>query len=196
MNAIPANFKRADASELYWAAACGFGPKGFTVRQLFERSETFAVRSVRHWIERMVECGVIAVIERRDVKPRGQLVYAVARPTKKAPPNPYSTHGRQQQHLWTAMRTLSTFSLGELAAAASTDEVVVSRLTAFNYVRFLTQANVLIVVRSARRKTLDSGLYRLRKAADTGPLAPSVVGARLMFDRNTGIPLSMTAARS
>lgn len=189
MIAFRANFKRPAASELYWKAACGFGPKGFTVRQLFERSDTFDIRGVRRWVASMVERGVIEIIERRDVKPRGQFVYAVARPTKKAPSNVDTHHGRQQQHLWTAMRTLATFSLGELAAAASTDEIVISRLTAFNYVRFLSRANVLMVVRPARRKTSDSGLYRLRKSADTGPLAPSVVSPQLMFDRNTGKPI-------
>ncbi|MGD0640263.1 MAG: hypothetical protein ABSC22_05900 [Roseiarcus sp.] len=182
--------------EHYWKAACDFGPNGFTARELLGCTNGVSRTTVRIWIREMVERGLLVVIERRDVKPRGQLVYAVARPTRNAPIDPEVRHGRVQRQMWTAMRNLTTFTVAELAAAASTDEVAVSRHSAADYVRRLAGVGVLTIVRQTRANNLNSGMWRLKKSANTGPLAPRQIEVAVMIDRNTGKPLGNAEARS
>ncbi len=182
--------------EHYWKAAADFGAKGFTARELLGCANGVSRATVRAWISEMVERGALVVVERRDVSPRGQLVYAVARASKKAPVDPDTRHGRIQRHLWTAMRNLTTFSIAELAAAASTDEVEIARHTAADYVRRLALVGALTIVRPTRANSRNSGLWRLKKSADTGPLAPRQVVAKFMVDRNTGKPLGTAEAVS
>ena len=173
----------------YWKMACDFGPKGFTARELLGFTNGATRGSVRGWIKEMVERGELVIIERRDVKPRGQHVYAVAHVKRKLPVDHDVKHGRVQRHLWTAMRNLTTFTIGELATAASTDDVVISRHSAADFVRRLAQAGALTVVRPTRFNNLNSGLWRLKTSANTGPLAPRQVTATFLIDRNTGKPL-------
>jgi hypothetical protein len=178
----------------YWKAACDFGPKGFTVGELFWATNAKTRGVLSEWIKAMVARGLIALIEKRDVKPRGQFVYAVVRSTSKVPIDPDIKHGRVARHLWTAMRGLPMFTVGELAAAASTDEVVISHKSASDYVRKLELAGALVVVREAKRKSLNSGVYRLKRSADTGPLAPREIRAKVLVDRNTGRPIGQAEA--
>jgi hypothetical protein len=195
MSAISLKLNLPRGPEHYWQAACEFGPKGFTARELLGCTNGVNRTTVRIWIREMVERGALVVIERRDVKPRGQIVYAVARPTKKAPVDPDVKHGRVQRHLWTAMRNLTTFTIAELATAASTDDVVISRHSAADFVRRLSQAGALTVVRQTRANNLNSGQWRLRRSANTGPLAPRQVTATFLIDRHTGKPLGGAEAR-
>jgi hypothetical protein len=195
MSALVFKLNLPRGPEHYWKAACDFGPKGFTVSELFWATNARTRGVVSEWINKMVALGHIALIEKRDVKPRGQFVYAVTRPTTKAPVDPDIKHGRIARHLWTAMRNLPMFTVGELAAAASTDDVVISRKSASDYVRMLELAGALVVVREAKRKSLNSGVYRLKKSADTGPLAPREISAKVLIDRNTGKALGAAEAR-
>lgn len=196
MNMIALKLALPRGPEHYWKAACDFGPEGFTARELLGCTNGVSRTTVRIWIAEMIERGALVVIERRDVKPRGQLVYAVARQTKKAPIDPEVKHGRIQRQLWTAMRNLTTFSIAELAAAASTDDVSISRHSAADYVRRLTLAGALTIVRPTRANNLNSGLWRLKKSADTGPLAPRQITMSVMIDRNTGKALGTAEAVS
>lgn len=194
MNAISLKLNLPRGPEHYWKAACDFGPRGFTARELLGCTNGVNRNVMRGWIKDMVERGALVIIERRDVRPRGQLVYCVARPTRKAPVDPEVTHGRVQRQMWTAMRTLATFSIAELAVAASTDDVVISRHSAADYVRRLTLAGALSIVRPTRANNLNSGLWRLKRSADTGPLAPRQITVSFMIDRNTGKPLGTAEA--
>jgi len=196
MNTIVVKMHLPRGPEHYWKAACDFGATGFTARELLGCTNGVSRATVRTWIDEMVSRGALVVIERRDVKPRGQIVYAVARSTKRAPLDPDVKHGRIQQQLWTAMRTLSAFSIAELAAAASTDEVEISRHSAADYVRRLNLAGALFVIRPTKANNRNSGQWRLRRGANTGPLAPRQVSASFMFDRNTGNPLGIAEALS
>jgi hypothetical protein len=193
MTAIALKVNLPRGPEHYWRAACDFGPSGFTARELLGCTNGVSRATIRFWIDDMVKLGALVVIDRRDVKPRGQLVYAVAEAKRKAPA-PETRHGCIQRHLWTAMRNLSTFTIAELAAAASTDEVSIDRHTAADYVRRLAQAGALTVARSTRANNLNSGVWRLKAAADTGPLAPRQVKAKFMVDGNTGEPLGIAEA--
>jgi len=195
MNTLVVNLALPRGRDHYWKVACEHGAKGFTARELLGQTSGVTRGMVRGWIKEMVERGELVIVERRDVQPRGQLVYAVARVTRKEPIDPDVKHGRVQRHLWTAMRNLTTFTIAELATAASTDDVVISRHSAADFVRRLAQVGALTTVRPTRANNLNSGLWRLKRSANTGPLAPRQVTATFMIDRNTGKALGSAEAR-
>jgi hypothetical protein len=91
--------------------------------------------------------------------------------------------------MWTAMRALAQFSVAELAVSASTEERCVSRRAAHLFVQRLVQADALEVMtapRKARGRPLGAtaGVYRLKRASNTGPLAPKLCNAHFVFDSN------------
>lgn len=180
--------------EHYWKMAKSFGAKGFTLEQLAGCTNGVAYSTVKHWLYDMVALGAIKHIgeTKSSAKLRAK-IYAVAIRYFKAPVQRRHDYqgkrGRIQQQVWTAMRTLQTFRLAELAASASTEECPVKLRTAEEYVRRLTRAGVLIPVEPYRRGAPGArggraGVWRLKKSADTGPLAPKVFNATIVFDAN------------
>ncbi len=181
--------------EHYWKVARSYGAKGFTLGELAGCTNGVAWATVKSWLYAMVKQGAIKEIgARKSSIGLPAKIYAVAIKAAKAPvqrrPEYAGTRGRAQQQLWTAMRTLGTFSVAELAASASTPEVQVRPRTAEEYLRRLTKAGVLIVVEPYRKGApgapgARAGTWRLRRSADTGPLAPRVFNASIVFDANT-----------
>lgn len=182
--------------EHYWSVAKKFGAKGFTLGELAGCTNGVAYSTVKNWLYDMLKVGAIKTIGARKGPVGGavQNLYAVALKAMKAPVQRRSDYqgvrGKTQQQVWTAMRTLGTFSLVELTAAASTPEHPVKPRTAEEYVRRLTNAGVLAVVEPyAKGKPgatgARAGTWRLVKRADTGPLAPKVFNASIVFDANT-----------
>jgi hypothetical protein len=170
--------------DYYLKMARAFGAEGFTANELFACTTGVASSTVSSWVAESAKAGGLVVIAKR----RGASVYAVAG----LPPHE-ATAARTRRHLWTAMRTLSTFSLAELVAAASTDELAVSRRAALAYVRRLTIVGALIPLRPQTKRGVTH--YRLRPSADTGPLAPRDISAQTLIDRNTGKPIGGAEAR-
>lgn len=180
--------------EHYWKVAREFGATGFTLSDLAGCTNGVARSTVKHWIGDMVAAGVLKVVgARKAIAGRDAHVYAVAIKAAKAPVQRRADYtgerGRIQQQLWTAMRTLGQFGIRELAAAASTDDLAIKPRTAEEYVRRLTRAGVLIVVEPyAKGKPgatgARAGVWRLKKSADTGPRAPKVFKATIVFDAN------------
>ena len=108
---------------------------------------------------------------------RGGLFQVNQRP-KAAPPN-----RPEQEHLWTAMRALKSFTVNELCYAATTDTQKIPRPFARRYVERLVEAGYL----SPGKPTGDdkSLVYRLKPGMSNGPLAPVVIRMVAVFDRNT-----------
>lgn len=181
--------------EHYWSVAKKFGPKGFTLGELAGCTNGVAYSTVKSWLCAMLRQGAIKTIGgRKSAMGQPANLYAVAVKSAKAPvqrrPDYQGSRGRVQQQLWTAMRTLGTFSLVELAAAASTQERPVKLRTAEEYVRRLTNAGVVAVVEPYAKgrpgaSGARAGTWRLVKRADTGPLAPKIFNASIVFDANT-----------
>jgi hypothetical protein len=84
--------------------------------------------------------------------------------------------------MWTAMRVLKTFTYVDVALHASTDAHPVSVVAAKSYVVVLARAGFFRELRAAKPGT--PALHRL--ARDTGPKAPAITRAKVVFDRNTG----------
>jgi hypothetical protein len=181
--------------DLCWAAACERGEPGFTMNELHAQvAVVSSVRPavVRAWIEDMLHIGALVAVDRQTIKYRRRTLYAVPA-TRRGASAPETTRERIERHLWTAMRGLATFSTAELAAAASTDELRIDRHTAADYIRRLADAGAVIDARP-RREGVNSGTWRLRKIADTGPLPPRVVKLKVLADANTGKPIGQAEA--
>lgn len=184
--------------EHYWKMARSFGAAGFTLEQLAGCTNGVAYSTVKHWVYDMVKIGAIRVVgERKSSIGLPAKIYAVAIRAAKAPVQRRSEYqgvrGRLQQQMWTAMRTLGAFRLVELALCASTEEFPVKLRTAEGYVRCLTRAGLLIPVvpykrgGNGRGVGAKAGVWRLKKSADTGPLAPKVFSASIVFDANRAV---------
>lgn len=97
--------------------------------------------------------------------------------------------GLGQDHLWRAMKMLSTFNARELHKHATTAEVAVSLAAAKRYIASLHRAGYLIEIVPAkpghRPGTGRLATYRLSPAMNTGPLAPQIQATKFVWDPNT-----------
>lgn len=92
--------------------------------------------------------------------------------------------GAGRQNMWNVMRRSRGFTVPQLAVDASTDDVAVTRSAAQSYVYRLHLAGLLNVLKSGA-----SGMpqvYVLRGTANTGPKAPRLHKAAIVYDANTG----------
>ena len=133
--------------------------------------------TARGYVRELVEAGYVEAME--GDHPRARKHYRLLRHQKIAP-LPRGSSARQQL-MWNAMRRLSSFDVNELAAVASTDEISITRGSAYRYVNRLHRAGFLALVRPAGR----GRRARWRLVRDTGPFAPQ--GRRRgLYDPNTG----------
>lgn len=84
--------------------------------------------------------------------------------------------------MWRAMKVRKVFNADEIAADATQGGVSCSRGTAKSYLAALLRCGYLKVDVKSKPGTLA----RLRLVMDTGPLAPAITRAKVVFDRNTG----------
>lgn len=89
-----------------------------------------------------------------------------------------STQGRGRRQMWQAMRVLRRWTIRELLATASTDEVRIAASEAATYCLRLHQAGYLL------REATDA--YRLIPARATGPNPPQTLRDGRIRDANTG----------
>lgn len=93
------------------------------------------------------------------------------------------TQGLGREQLWRTIRMLrGDFDYRELAIAASTEEVPVGEIDARYYLRHLAAAGYLRMVKPDTRRRPA----RWRLARNTGPLAPKITRAKVIWDPNTG----------
>ncbi|GHE63802.1 hypothetical protein GCM10019059_24130 [Camelimonas fluminis] len=84
--------------------------------------------------------------------------------------------GRQQQALWTAIRSLGTFSALELAVSASTDDQEITQRAAAAFARDLVKIGYLAEVATTRSPAnRTKPVYRLLPRRNTGPRAPIIL---------------------
>ena len=89
------------------------------------------------------------------------------------------------------MRALSSFTIIELAAAASTDDCLITRSSTQHYVLALFKAGALLCI---ARSPKGQRTYRLKPAANSGP-QPLVWHAResAVFDPNRNMRITLEA---
>jgi hypothetical protein len=160
-----------------WAAirkACHFGTD-----EILARANVLP-RTGKPYLEALKAGGWLVIDENRRwilVRDSG------AEPPRVGPDGRPVTQGLGREQLWRTIRMLRTdFDYRDLAIAASTDDVAVSEADARYYVKHLALAGLLLCVQPDNRK--HPARYRL--ARNTGPLAPKITRARVVWDPNTG----------
>jgi len=98
------------------------------------------------------------------------------------------TQGLGRENMWHAMHILRDFSAKDLAAQASTDDVIIKHSDAKNYIKYLHKAGYLIIVMPARpgNKPGTQTRYRMPASRSTGPRPPMIQRTKQVFDPNTG----------
>lgn len=99
------------------------------------------------------------------------------------PPERELRGGTTEECLWTAIRNLKTFTLPELAFAASTDKLLISAESTDLYLRRLRDAGYVTLLRDAAARASER--WRLVPKMNTGPRAPMLIQVTLTFDRNS-----------
>lgn len=172
--------------EHYWRmmTALTRSAGGFTITDIWQLTNSRKRQTIKHYIH---VCRDEGHLEALGEDANGAVSYRVVNLNQSAPvirrPNYAGVRGRIQQQLWTAMRGLSQFTIRELAVEASTDDIEVKIRAAKDFVKALTEAGFLTVIRPSRRLH-QRGLFRLKPSMDTGPLAPAILKTRFIVDRN------------
>ncbi|MBK5960810.1 hypothetical protein CCR97_21760 [Rhodoplanes elegans] len=176
----------------FWAVIRELDKRGsWTVSDIDGASN--AIKSNIHDFVRRLVAGGIARVDIR--RPSGAATYRlITSPTvtprlrrdgTQAPPS-------AQQQLWNAMRQLGQFTWPELAMAASTDELIIGALTGRSYVARLVAAGYLVAVVPGGPGKL--AVWKLKPGMNTGPKAPRILRAHVVFDPNRNAVMGAAAA--
>jgi hypothetical protein len=183
----------------YWSQMVAMSRKGgFTVTEIHKAASVRARSTIKAYVAFCAGQGHIEKIgERPTEKNRTANVYKVRDPRAAAPVQRRGAfaddRGRRCQQLWTAIRALRSFTVRDLAIAATTDTVPVPEKTARAYVHRLAAAGYLAEIGPRRRPGIPAH-WRLLPAHNTGPLAPATLQqGTLLFDRNLGRAVNVTA---
>lgn len=154
----------------------------FTVADVHDQTSATSVGVVRKFLRTAAKAGYL-----EQLAPKG-----IGQPTrwrvlKRVTRLPHLTNDGQivqagQDAMWNAMRALGTFSAAELAISASTEECPIGIETAKAYIKALNRAGYFRVERGTTRGR--PATYRLKPSMNTGPLAPKVLRAEMVYDQN------------
>jgi hypothetical protein len=91
----------------------------------------------------------------------------------------------KQQAMWNTMRSpvsRTGFTVHDIVAWGSTDELKIVKDTALNYITILASAGYLIQLAPGNRHKL--AIWRLSPGMNTGPLPPMILRTKIVFDQN------------
>ncbi|MCO4053436.1 MAG: hypothetical protein HEQ16_05175 [Bosea sp.] len=182
----------------YWAVMVELSDARFSVADIHGRQNGASYGTVKKYVSACVEQGaIIKVAERLGIAGRMIALYRVVDRRMPAPiqrrPDFADDRGRRAQQLWTAMRALRSFTVIELAVAASTDTVQISARRAREFVKALEKAGYVAELGS-RRLVGQTAHWRLLPNRNTGPLAPAITKAGLV-DRNLSGAVNLNRSR-
>lgn len=90
-----------------------------------------------------------------------------------------------QELMWATMRHLlrEGFTVRDLAAFSSTDEIRIGEVTAKSYVKHLNAAGYLQPLQPGRPRYLTT--WRLKPGMNSGPKPPKILRTQIVYDPNT-----------
>ncbi len=159
---------------LYWSAMRDAGE--FTIAEIADRCGV-TLGTIRRYLRPLAKLGYVVTAGRGRYRLRARA--PIEAPLKGTRPEARLT---RQHQIWNAIRALKTFTVVELAVAASTEEAPIRPRTAKDYVCQLRAAGYLQIVQ--RKGFASAHTYRLRPAMSTGPMPPAILRARVVYDRN------------
>ncbi|MGO7794513.1 hypothetical protein ACC740_05375 [Rhizobium ruizarguesonis] len=176
-------------SEWFWSVLMEKSADGATVTaaDIKGASERYQQTAVKLFFQRMVKAGFV---HQSDTPP---FRYTVL---KRQPNYPLVTEGGSiskmglgQQYMWNIMRRSPRgFTIAEIAANASTDDVVINVRSAKKYILRLERAGVLKLLTKldAGQRGQKAHVYVLPGSQNSGPKAPRLHKATLVYDPNSG----------
>ncbi|WP_372069671.1 hypothetical protein P7L75_09495 [Tistrella mobilis] len=165
-----------------------------TVREVAEACA--ATRSTRATIiGYMARLGRAGILARLRVGAHGTTVWGLAEDPGPLTPmirrdGTRYTRGLGRDHLWRTIGILKRFDARELAIRARTEDVRVTEAAARDYCEALAAVGVLSKAREGGRV-----VYTARQSARTGPVAPSIIELRAVYDPNANKVLGRPIAR-
>ncbi len=157
----------------------------FTINDVFGLTGGVTRPAVTNYVLALLADGHVEVAATRHWGGRCEKTYRLLR-REAAEPELGRLHNRQavrRQQLWRAMRALQSFTIRELACAASTEEAPITDGVAQNYLWWLRRAGYVALL--GRKGTV--GYYQLLRRKNTGPFAPIVRHReQTVVDRNNG----------
>ncbi|CAN5127045.1 hypothetical protein BH10PSE8_BH10PSE8_00720 [soil metagenome] len=167
----------------------------FTVNDVFGWTGGVTRPAITIYVRALLADGHVEVAEVRHWGGRCEKTYRLLRQATAAP-QLTALHNQQairRQQIWRAMRALQSFTIRELACAASTEEAPVSDGVAQNYVWWLRRADYVALV--GRAGTV--GHYQLLRRMNTGPYAPIVRHReQSVVDRNNGQTVNLNGTQT
>lgn len=170
----------------------GTGEGDFDLARI-ERAVRIDVTTIFSYLRSLALAGVIAPTEATQADPQRRQCFTLQRDNGSEAPRLDKwgkpvTQGLGNEQMWRTLRLLGDFTPDELAALASTEQVVIAPESAKNYIGHLARAGYLIVVQPARflgpRKGNLPARYRLHPAHNTGPRPPMIQRSKAVYDPN------------
>ena len=163
----------------YWAVMRELTTRGpWTIRDVYGQCNGIKT-DVGDYVRRLAKAGYVKAVGEAPGTSTPAVLYTVAKGGDEPPrirEDGTECPPTRRENMWRAMRMLKAFSLADLVAAASTEEVKISSEDAKDYTRHLTRAKYL------RRMNGSPATWRL--ILSTGPLPPQVQRIRQVWDAN------------
>jgi hypothetical protein len=177
--------------ERMWAAMIKLTNKSkartFTASEVIDLAHPCEFKTVGDYLAALQKAGLVELVSEQGRKDDGdfssrhwRLLVNWAQAPRINKAGTVVTQGLGVLAMWRAARIRREFSPAELAQDASVGEIKVSLDTARQYCFALAKSgHFAFVVKGTRAEA-----SRLRLVKDTGPLAPAITKAKVVFDRN------------
>lgn len=167
----------------------------FTVSQVFGWTGGVTRPAVTNYVLALLADGHVDLAATRHWGGRCEKTYRLLRQGAAAPKlsRLHNEQAIRRQQLWRAMRALQSFTIRELACAASTEEAPIADGVAQNYLWWLRRAGYVALI--GRAGTV--GHYQLLRRMNTGPYAPIVRHRQqAVVDRNNDEVVNLNGAQT
>ncbi|NDW04043.1 hypothetical protein [Jiella pacifica] len=171
----------------FWSVIRELGAEGglVSVHAVLQRTNRTERSTVADYFRRLEAAGIIEDSGERETLHKGRdtplyklLKTPLATPRVNRDGTP-AQQGRGQQHMWNVLRgpeSRGGLTADDLALRAATEEIPVSVHSAKAFLKRLNAAGYLAQVKH--------GLWKLKPAMDTGPLAPLILKTKVVYDQN------------
>lgn len=175
-------------NDFYWRVIRELDVRGpWTISEVYGESNSRHRSDVIEFVHRLLRGDFATLVGSRPIAGTGtpEKLYRLHRKPADAPllrRNGTELPVPTQQRMWNAMRSLQQFGAVELAHVSGVDGAPVPVITAQSYCHRLAAAGYLVAIVPGRPR--HPALYRLKRAMNTGPKAPKILRAHIVFDAN------------